>query len=119
MNRFELEHIIRAASAITNQREIVIIGSQSILGKFPNAPAHLLTSMEADVFPLKQPQLSDQIDGAIGERSMFHQTFGYYAHGVADNTAILPYDWQDRLITVQNQNTGGGIGLCLDPHDLG
>ena len=32
MRRTELEHIIRAASAITNQYEMVIIGSQSILG---------------------------------------------------------------------------------------
>jgi hypothetical protein len=103
MNRFELEHIIRAASGITNQKEIVIIGSQSILGKFPNAAPQLLASMEADVFPLNQPQLSDQIDGAIGERSMFHQTFGYYAHGVAENTAILPRNWKARLITVQNE----------------
>jgi hypothetical protein len=118
MTRFELEHIIRASSGITNQKEIVIIGSQSILGKFPNAAPQLLTSMEADVFPLNKPELSDQIDGAIGERSMFHQTFGYYAHGVAENTAILPLDWKKRLITVQNENTGGGAGLCLEPHDL-
>ena len=76
MNRFELEHLIRASSGITNQKEIVIIGSQSILGQFPNATPKLLVSMEADVFPLNQPQLSDQIDGAIGERSMFHQKFG-------------------------------------------
>ncbi|HLH53452.1 MAG TPA: DUF6036 family nucleotidyltransferase [Verrucomicrobiae bacterium] len=118
MNRFELEHIIRASSGITNQKEIVIVGSQSILGKFPNANQRLLVSMEADVFPLEQPQLSDQIDGAIGERSLFHQTFGYYAHGVSENTAVLPNNWKERLIAVQNQNTGGGTGLCLEPHDL-
>lgn len=118
MNRVELEHIIRASSGITNQKGIVIIGSQSILGKFPNANQRLLVSMEADVFPLEQPQISDQIDGAIGERSLFHQTFGYYAHGVSENTAILPTGWKERLITVQNQNTGGGTGLCLEPHDL-
>jgi hypothetical protein len=28
----DLEHLIRAAAAITNQYEFVIIGSQSILG---------------------------------------------------------------------------------------
>ena len=73
--------------------------------------------MEADVFPLRQPGLSDQIDGAIGERSMFHQTFGYYVHGVSENTAALPHGWRERLIKVQNENTGGGIGWCLEPHD--
>lgn len=74
--------------------------------------------MEADVFPLHHPDLSDQIDGAIGERSSFHKTFGYYAHGVGENTATLPTGWKERLVLVQNQNTGGGAGLCLDPHDL-
>ncbi len=35
MQRSELEHIIRAAAFITNQYEIVMIGSQSILGPVP------------------------------------------------------------------------------------
>ena len=30
MQRHELEHLIRAAAAITNEYEIMIIGSQSI-----------------------------------------------------------------------------------------
>jgi len=118
MKRVELEHIIRAASGITKQAEIVIIGSQSILGQFPNASPKLLDSMEADVFPLRRPELSDEIDGVMGELSPFHQTHGIYAHGVAEDTAILPIDWKKRLIPVQNQNTGHGIGLCLEAHDL-
>jgi hypothetical protein len=35
MRRFELEHIIRAASAITKQDHIVVVGSQAILAQFP------------------------------------------------------------------------------------
>ena len=46
MNRAELEHVIQAAAEITGD-EIVVIGSQAILGQFPNAPAPLLRSMEA------------------------------------------------------------------------
>ena len=38
MKRSELEHLIRAAGSIANDAEIVIIGSQSILGQFPDAP---------------------------------------------------------------------------------
>jgi hypothetical protein len=38
MKRAALEHIIRAAAAITGANEIVIIGSQSILGPVPYAP---------------------------------------------------------------------------------
>jgi hypothetical protein len=41
MRRSELEHLIRAASAITDQYEIVVIGSQSILGAIPASPDSL------------------------------------------------------------------------------
>lgn len=30
------------------------------------------------------------IDGSIGELSPFHETFGYYAQGVDETTAVLP-----------------------------
>ena len=33
-------------------------------------------------------------------------------------TAVLPTGWQDRLVPVRNENTGGGTGLCLEIHDL-
>lgn len=118
MNRQQLEHIIRAAAANADTRELVIIGSQAILGTFPDAPDELLASMEADVFPRERPADSILIDGAIGERSIFHETFGYYAHGVDETTAVLPDGWRDRLVRVENENTRGAIGWCLEPHDL-
>ena len=118
MNRAELEHVIRAASGITGQLDLVIVGSQAVLAQFPDAPAALLASMEADVYPRHRPDLSIQIDGAIGERSLFHETFGYYAHGVDETTAIVPSGWQDRLKAIRNENTGGATGWCLEVHDL-
>lgn len=118
MNRRQLEHVIRAAAATADVRDIVVIGSQAILGAFPDAPPELLESMEADVFPLDAPEHSTVIDGAIGELSLFHQTFGYHAHGVDDRTAILPPGWQDRLVRIENDNTRGSVGWCLEPHDL-
>ncbi len=118
MQRPQLEHIIRAAAGITGATEIVVIGSQAVLGQFPDAPAGLLVSIEADVFTFRNPADADLIDGSIGEGSPFHQTFGYYAHGVAEETAILPAGWKDRLIIVRNPNTGNGCGLCLEVHDL-
>ncbi|MGQ0752176.1 MAG: hypothetical protein ACT4PS_16750 [Betaproteobacteria bacterium] len=38
MKRSELEHLIRAAGRIAGDPEIVVIGSQAILGQFPDAP---------------------------------------------------------------------------------
>ena len=118
MKRKELEHLIRAAAAITDQYEIMIVGSQSILGAVPNAPESLLVSMEADVYPMHRPDLADLIDGAIGELSPFEEQFGYYAQGVGPETAVLPAGWESRLVRIQNQNTDLKIGYCLEPHDL-
>lgn len=119
MNREQLEHVIRAAAANADTDQIVIVGSQSILGAYPKVSHPVLCrSMEADVFPLESPQNSILIDGAIGERSIFHETFGYYAHGVAPETAVLPEGWQGRLVPIRNDNTRHCTGWCLDPHDL-
>ncbi len=93
MTRSELEHIIRAAGAIAQDTEIVVIGSQAVLGQFPKAPMELLASMEADVYPRSHPERADLIDGSIGEGSRFHESYGYYAQGVAVDTAVLP-PWQ-------------------------
>jgi hypothetical protein len=119
MTRPQLEHIIRAAAANADTDQIVVLGSQSILASFPEA-AHpvLVRSVEADVFPLEFPERSILIDGAIGERSVFHATFGYYAHGVGADTATLPQGWRERLVPIRNENTRGNTGWCLDPHDL-
>ena len=43
MERSELEHIIRAAVAILGINEYVVVGSQSVLGAYPNAPDELMT----------------------------------------------------------------------------
>lgn len=118
VNRPQLEHIIRAAAGNADALDIVIIGSQAILGTYPEAPAELTRSMEADVFPMKNPGDSILIDGGIGERSIFHETFGYYAHGVDETTATLPDGWRVRLVPVQNENTRGATGWCLEVHDL-
>ena len=118
MKRSELEHLIRAAGRIAGEREIVVIGSQAVLGQFPDSPGALLRSMEADLYPKRKPELADKVDGAIGEGSRFHEQYGYYAQGVAPDTATLPRSWQRRLVRIANANTGGYAGLCLEVHDL-
>lgn len=50
MKRSELEHIIRAASMIADDDEVIIIGSQAIFGRFLTLPTHC-------VFPSKQTSI--------------------------------------------------------------
>lgn len=118
LTRQQLEHILRAAGSITDLSDFIVVGSQAVLGSVPDAPASLLVSLEADLFPREKPELSDLVDGTIGELSPFHQTFGYYGHGVAPNTAVLPGGWESRLVGLSNENTNGVTGWCLAPRDI-
>ncbi len=118
MTREQLEHIIRAAASIADDDELIIVGSQAVLGQYPNAPPELLVSTEADVYPKHHPDRADLIDGAIGEGSEFHETFGYYAQGVGPTTAVLPAGWESRLVPAYGPGTRGATGWCLEIHDL-
>jgi hypothetical protein len=118
VTRAQLEHLIRAAATIADDDDIVIIGSQAILGVFPDAPPELLVSVEADIYPRNKPERWDLIDGALGEMSPFHATFGYYAQGVDESTATLPAGWSDRLVPLFGPGTRGATGWCLEVHDL-
>ena len=120
MTREQLEHILGAASKIVGERDLLVIGSQSVLATWDESrlPREAIRSIEADVATMDGDDLkSDRIDGALGEGSGFHETFGIYAQGVSLETAILPRGWQDRLVALDTAATQPGRGLCLDPHD--
>jgi hypothetical protein len=122
MRRGELEHVLRAACEIADADEALVIGSQAILGAYSEdaLPPEAFRSIEVDLtfFDDVHDERSDRVDGAIGELSKFHETYGYYAQGVSVSTAILPSGWRDRLIAFDTPGTAPGRGLCLEPHDL-
>ncbi|HZV75485.1 MAG TPA: DUF6036 family nucleotidyltransferase [Conexibacter sp.] len=122
MRREDLEHVIRAAAAVADDDEIVVIGSQAILGRLPTAPDALLWSQEADVYPRSHPERAEAIDGALGDGSQFHAAFGYYAHGVGPETAKAPAGWEQRLVPVRvprSPRDGTLVtGWCMEPHDV-
>jgi len=136
MSRKELEHIIRAAGEIAKVRRIIVLGSQSILGQFPDLSESLpesnhreialttqsrdilFRSIEADIMVPDSEEKTEMIEAAIGELSAFHNTFGYYAQGVDRTTSKLPEGWENGLVEICNDNTNGISGLCLEIHDL-
>jgi hypothetical protein len=111
----QLAHVLRASAAITQDTSFVVIGSQAVLLSHPNAPEELLLSNEVDLYPALHPEHAELIDGAIGQLSMFHDTFGYHADGVGPETAKMPKDWEQfsRLHYV-----GELTVLVPDLHDL-
>ncbi|MDB4913695.1 MAG: hypothetical protein JWM95_1339 [Gemmatimonadetes bacterium] len=118
MTREELEHAIRAACDLADDTEVIVFGSQAILGQFPDAPTALRQSAEADIAPKHAVDKVDLIDAVLGENSQFHQTHGFYVHGVPIQAATLPAGWEERAVKVQNRNTREFIGWCLEAHDL-
>lgn len=114
MKRADLEHIICAAATIADDDELIVVGSQAVLAQFPDAPEEMLRSDEADIYPKNWPERWELIDGAIGELSTFHDTFGYYAQGVQEGVATLPGGWQRRLVPLSNPSTRGATGYCLE-----
>jgi hypothetical protein len=118
VTRSQLEHAIRAACDVSGDTEVWVFGSQSILGEHPDAPTALRRSMEVDIAPRNHPERVDDIDGVLGELSMFHETHDFYVHGVPIETAVLPEGWEFRTYRLRNANTNEHTGYCLEGHDL-
>lgn len=118
MTRDELEHAIRAACRVAQDEDLWVFGSQAILGEFPNAPPSLRQSIEVDVAPRNRPERADAIDGALGELSQFHETYGFYVHGISIGSATLPSGWRARTIPVRGRGPEPSTGWCLEAHDL-
>lgn len=78
---------------VVGETEFVVVGSQSILGSYPDAPEALLRSQEADIYPLRAPE-----------------------------TARAPSGWEARLVVVEvpprPASRVRAVALCLEPHDL-
>jgi hypothetical protein len=132
MTRYQLEHVIRAAGTIAEVQNLIILGSQSILGQFPTIPQNLLAtksidlfipnllyrSMEVDLLVPNDSAKTELLEACLGELSPFHETYGYYVQSVDYHTATLPAGWQERFVNICNQNTHWVTGHCLEIHDL-
>jgi hypothetical protein len=123
VRRSELAHILRAASRIAGDNEILLVGSQSILGSFDedDLPDEAVGSIEADV-AFFGPDAGDkalQVDAVIGEDSNFHLMNGYYGQGVEiDGLIVLPSGWADRVVIWESHSSAPGRAHCLERHDL-
>jgi len=122
VNRQQLAKVLRSACRIAEDADVLVLGSQSILGSFDedDLPPEATASIEADIAFLDDPtrSKSDDVEGAIGEMSAFHDRNGFYAEGVHVDTAILPNGWRDRLVEWELVSAHPAEPKFLDPHDL-
>ncbi len=103
----DLERAVKAVAGLFNSDAVVVIGSQSALVGWPDAPRQMRTSREIDVYPAnlanwqetnKNLEASEYINASLGEGSLFHRAHNYYIDGVDENTALLPVDWKKRAV---------------------
>jgi hypothetical protein len=69
MNRAQLEHIIRASGEIAGVQDVIILGSQAILGQFPDLGDPLFKSGRVDISLKKRSQ---KIIGRQKDIEFFH-----------------------------------------------
>ncbi len=67
---------------------------------------------------LNVEELSDLIDGSIGQDSQFHSTFGYYADGVSPETSKMPSDWFRRASKYESPESPGVLALIPEENDI-
>lgn len=131
MNREELERAIKAACANIEEGQVIVFGSQSILGTYNETelPEYATLSREVDVFPrsgIESPQSPEvvekiyTINARLGEGSPFHEHHGIYVEGIHKDVVVMPKHWDNRLVavTVDDGSAYGRTGYCLDPLDL-
>jgi hypothetical protein len=117
MKKQQVDLILRAAGDLTGEKQFIIIGSQSLHGKYPDLADDILRSFEVDLIAKNNPDRTEWLN-YIGQDSQFHETHGYYADPLDESTATLPKGWRARLVNLPPGDTNGVSGLCLDPHDL-
>lgn len=122
MRRQDLAHVLRASCNIVKDGDIIVVGSQSILGSYDETelPRAATMSAEADVAFRSDPDTSkaETVEGAIGELSPFHDAFDYYVDGVDISLIALPDGWEDRLVEWDLQGSLPAEPRFLEPHDL-
>lgn len=126
MTRIQLEHAIRAACSLLGTTEVLVVGSQSILGSYPEISGPLSHSTEVDVLPnielmagnSSPQQAADILNGSLGEGSAFESSHKFMIEGVVETDMSLPKDWRKRTKPICNPNTNGCTGHCLDPYDM-
>ena len=106
MKKRELDHVLRAAGRITHEKQFIIVGSQTLHGRYPDPADEIERSVWVDLFAKNHPEKTENLD-AIGVYSPFHELYGYYADPVDEKTATLPQGWRGRWVNLPPGDTEG------------
>ncbi len=122
----DLKRAVRSLARHFKTDSVIIIGSQSVLVGWPDAPTAMRLSEEIDAYPGNAKEweatnpgfeASEEIHALFGIGSAFHDAYGFYIDGVDEDTAKLPPGWEDRatIATVEDgPHRIHAIAPCLE-----
>ena len=113
MRRDQLEHAIRTACQIIQQPEVIVVGSQAILGTYDESqlPAEATMSIEVDILPIAESFLPN-FPGTDGSPRALSSS-------AVD--ALLEHDWPGNVRELQNRIQRASLvakGSHIEPQDL-
>lgn len=119
MSLAALQHLIRAAAALAEDRTFLVLGSASLLASFPelgDASSPLASTYDADVCPEPFDELTGMmLEEALGENQAYFRRHGYHADVLRDSILqTLPQGWRGRLVAVPECPKA----FALQPTDL-
>jgi hypothetical protein len=114
-----LQHILRAARILAEDRRFLVLGSASLLASLPglgDADGLLAATYDADLCPQPFDELTAvMLDESLGESRVFFQRHGYHADILRESILeTLPEGWRGRLVPVPECPDA----YALDPEDL-
>jgi hypothetical protein len=115
-----LKHLARVAESLAQPERIVVLGSASLLDKFPELGddhgGPLATTFDADFIPEPWTEENGRLlHDTLAEDEAFHLRFGYYADILRPKiTELFPNGWEDRLVPL----SGFERVFCLEAHDM-
>jgi len=97
-----LQHLIRSAQALAEERSVLVLGSASLLASFPDLgdpQGPLASTFDADICPEPFDELTAiMLDEALGEDRAYYRIHGYHADILRDSILeTLPAGWRERL----------------------
>jgi hypothetical protein len=119
MNLISLQHLVRAVRTLAADREVIVLGSASLLASFPelgDGTEPLAATYDADLCPQPFDETTAlMIHESLGESGAFHLRHGYHVDVLRDAIfETLPPGWRERLVPVPECEQA----FALDPHDL-
>ncbi len=104
----KLSDALRLAEEIhhlTGHKEIVVIGSNAVLGVAPHTsiPPEMSMSADLDAYLRHDPPRTGSVTAQLGEDSEFHRQTGIFLDVVSPGLVTAPDGWEARMIEVAHK----------------